>query len=209
MAVTSGFCPGRVVTRPRLAPRIVKALPLLDGRAMPEIWETWRPSGLQSYELNHASRDAWAHWLSSERWDLFVTLTDPGLSHPEHMAKRFRYFENCVNRHLYGSKFRRRGQGIETVVGLERQQRGSVHAHGLVRLPDHDISNPRHFSLRYWQKFASDLGGWSRLDRPRNSSDVVAYVTKYVVKDGELIIGPNFNPNKPRSVDGTLLGRLH
>ena len=161
---------------------------------------------MQAYELNHASREAWSSWLSKEKWDVFLTLTDPGLSHPEHMYKRWRYFENNVNRTLYGNHFKRRGQGIETVVGLERQARGSVHAHGLIRLPDHDAKDPTQFSWKHWQKFASDLGGWARLDIPRSNEDVVDYVTKYVVKDGDLILGDNFNPNKPRSNDHTLLG---
>ena len=123
------------------------------------------------------------------------------------MYKRFRYFENSVNRKLYGNHFKRRGKGIETIVGLERQQRGSVHAHGLIRLPDHDAKNPTQFSWRYWQKFASELGGWARLDIPRSNTDVVAYVTKYVVKDGDLVIGDNFDPNNPRIVENSLLGR--
>lgn len=162
---------------------------------------------MQVYELNKASREAWSGWLSAEKWDVFLTLTDPGLSHPEHMYKRWRYFENSVNRNLYGNNFKRRGQGIETVVGLERQTRGSVHAHGLIRLPDHDAKNPTQFSWRHWQKFASELGGWARLDIPRHHDAVVDYVTKYVCKDGDLILGPNFNPNNPRTVEHTLLGK--
>jgi len=162
---------------------------------------------VELYELNQSSRLAWSEWLSVEKWDVFLTLTDPGLSHPEAMSKRWRYFENSVNRKLYGNNFKRRGQGIETIVGLERQIRGSVHAHGLIRLPDHDVKDPNQFSWKYWQKFATDLGGWARLDIPRSSDDVVAYVTKYVVKGGDLIIGPNFNPNQPKSIKHTLLGK--
>ena len=116
------------------------------------------------------------------------------------------YFENSVNRSLYGNNYRRRGQGIESVVGLERQQRGSVHAHGLIRLPDHDATDPLQFSWRHWQKFASELGGWARLDIPRSNTDVVAYVTKYVVKDGDLVLGENFRPNAPKSYGMTIPG---
>jgi hypothetical protein len=167
-----------------------------------------------AYELNAASRDAWAKWLSAEKWDVFLTLTDPGLSHPEHMLKRWRYVERSINEGLYGKNFRRRNQGIETIVGLERQKRGSVHAHGLIRLPNHDARDPSQFSLAYWQAFCSKLGidkktglpaGWAMLDIPRSNDDVVAYVSKYVVKDGELVIGPNFSPNNPRSFGHTLL----
>ena len=161
---------------------------------------------MHAHELNSASREAWSTWLSQEKWDVFLTLTDPGMSHPEHMYKRWRYFENSVNRHLYGNNFKRKGKGIETVVGLERQQRGSVHAHGLIRLPDHNARDPRQFSWKYWQNFATELGGWARLDIPRSNQDVVDYVTKYVTKEGDLILGPMFNPNAPRAHNQTLLG---
>lgn len=138
-----------------------------------------------------------------------MTLTDPGMSHPEHMTKRWRYLENTINYDLYGKGFRKRREGIETVVGLERQQRGSVHAHGLIRLPDHDVNDPEQFSWKHWQKWFSSLGGHAKLDIPRCSADVVSYVTKYVCKDGDLHIGPNFNPNTPRAYSHTLLGTVH
>ena len=177
-------------------------------------------NGAGGYVLNAASRHAWSQWLCAEPWDVFWTLTDPGLSHPEHMTKRVRYLEKCVNESLYGKNFKRRNQGIETVWGIERQTRGSVHAHGLIRLPDHDAKDSQQFSLKHWQKFSSELGvkfdkktgkripgGWSRLDVPRSQDDVTAYVTGYVIKDGELIIGQNFNPNNARAFSQTLLRR--
>lgn len=174
-------------------------------------------SSTGGYVLNAASRPAWASWLSSESWDVFLTLTDPGMSHPEQMTKRWRYVERSINESLYGKNFRRRNQGIETIVGIERQTRGSVHAHGLIRIPDHDARDPLQFNLKFWQKFCSELGfrfdpktgkrvpgGWAMLDIPKSQEDVVKYVTGYVVKDGELIIGPNFDPNSPRSLKHTL-----
>jgi hypothetical protein len=151
------------------------------------------------------ARAAWAKWLSSGRWDVFVTLTDPGYPHPETMVKRCRYLEAKVNDSLYGRSWKRKGRGIETVTGLERQRRGSVHTHAIWRLPDHDASDPVQFSLRHWQRFASELGGFAWLQRPRSSADVVAYVSKYVVKDGELVLSPRLNPWVPRMFDDTLL----
>lgn len=176
-------------------------------------------NGTGGYVLNAASRDSWSTWLCAEPWDVFWTLTDPGMGHPELMTKRVRYLEKCVNESLYGKNYRRKNKGIETVWGIEKQTRGSVHAHGLVRLPDHDAKDSLQFSLAHWQKFSSELGvkfdkktgkripgGWSLLDVPNSHEDVVRYVTGYVIKDGELIIGHNFNPNNPRSFGKTLLG---
>ena len=163
---------------------------------------------MQGIQIRREAQQAYSEWLSAEKWDLFVTLTDPGLSHPEAMFKRYRYFENSINKSLYGNKFWKRGKGIESVCGLERQKRGSVHAHAVIRLPDNDIRDRSQFSLKYWQNFATELGGWSWLEIPRSSEDVTSYVTKYVCKEGELIIGDRFNPNSPKAYSHTILGAI-
>ena len=128
-----------------------------------------------------------------------------------HTAYRTTSFENPeiaakMNDHLYGRGWQRRGQGVEYVVGLERQKRGSCHAHGLMRFPDHDVRDPDQLSLRYWQRFASKLGGWCWLEIPADTAAVTAYVTKYVLKDGELELSPNLNPWQPRTFGTSLLG---
>ena len=144
------------------------------------------------------AHNAFSDWLSKEPWDCFLSLTDPGLSHPEAMYKRTRYFFNLINRKLYGRNFYKRGVGIEYVIGLERQKRGSVHSHSLIRLPDHDINNRSAFSIIDWNEEATKLGGWAKLERPRNSNDVVDYVTKYVCKGGEVFLSESFNPSYPK-----------
>lgn len=170
--------------------------------------------------LTEEAREAWSTWLSAEPWDVFMTMTDAGYPHPESLEKRWRFLETSMNEKLYGRHFRRRGQGIETVIGLEKQKRGSLHVHGLIRLPDHDVNDPEQFSWKYWQNFAAELCGHRQKDGsfkkgvvdftiPRSNDDVVQYVTKYVCKGGDLIIGPNFNPNRPQSFSQTLLGVSH
>ena len=149
-------------------------------------------------DLRHLARDATAEWLSAQPWDLFVTLTDPGMSHPEHMTKRHRYLIHKVNDSLYGKRWTKRTAGIEYVTGLERQARGSVHIHALWRFPDHDPADALTFSRRRWQAFADNLGGIARLEPVRSQTDVVAYVTKYVLKEGDLDLSPGFNPDSPR-----------
>ena len=151
------------------------------------------------------ARQAWGDWLALAPWDVFVTLTDPGFPHPETMVKRTRYLEAKVNDSLYGKGWKRRGRHIEAVTGLERQKRGSVHTHALWRLPDHDARDRRQFSLAHWQSFASELGGFAWLQVPTSQADVVRYVSKYVVKDGELILGEGFNPWAGRTYSASLL----
>ena len=153
-----------------------------------------------------AVREAWGSWLSSAPWDLFLTLTDGGYPHPEAMLKRGRYFCAKVNDRLYGKHWQRRGQGIEYVTGLELQKRGSCHTHSLLRLPNHDVRDREQFSLAYWQRFATSLGGFAWLEIPRDTADVTGYVTKYVLKDGELVLSANLNPWQPRTYGTSLLG---
>jgi hypothetical protein len=75
-------------------------------------------------------------------------------------------------------------------------------------LPDHDARDRTVFSLAHWQRFASDLGGFAWLQLPRNSDDVCAYVSKYVVKDGELVLSERFRPDAPKLYAASLLGGI-
>ena len=133
-------------------------------------------------------RSAWGEWISQQQWDLFVTLTSEKQTHPEAMLKRFRYCMNIASDHCYGKNWLRRDKGLQWLVGLERTKQGWPHSHAVVRFPGFDLATPDGkaiFNLGYWQKVFSD-GGFAWLEIPRSQQAVVQYVTKYVVKDGEL-----------------------
>jgi len=174
-------------------------------------------------ELRHASTDAYAQWLSSASWDLFVTITDPRMSHPEAMLKQSTWYMNKINRHLYGKHWAKKGLGVEYVVGLERQKRGSVHAHILVRFPDHEVTpqllewlrstalgtkidNPTPAQRSF--PYKGGLSGWSKVEIPRDQDHVTYYVCKYVTKEGELHFSDNFDPYRPRVFDESLMGAM-
>lgn len=152
------------------------------------------------------AHQAYTQWLGSRPFDLFVTLTDPGLSHPEHMYKRTRYLMALMNRKLYGRNWKKRTDGIEHVIGLERQKRGSVHSHSLIRIPTLDVRDREQFPLTYWHKVVNSLGGHGKIELPKSQSDVVDYVTKYVCKEGEIYLSDNLNPMAPREYSHSLLG---
>lgn len=139
-------------------------------------------------------RDAWSEWLSQRPWDLFVTLTSDHRTHPEALHKRFRYCVHQMSDELYGRTVTRRGTPIEYVNGIERHKSGWPHSHALVRFPDVDLSDPLQLNLATWQKRMTENGGFTWLSRPRHQADVVGYVTKYVTKDGELILSDNLSP---------------
>lgn len=138
-------------------------------------------------------RDAWSGWLSQRPWDLFVTLTSDHRTHPEALHKRFCWHRNQISDAIYGRKVTRQGNPIEFVNGIERHKTGFPHSHALLRLPDVDLTDRLQFSLAEWQKRLSQ-GGWAWLSRPRDQGDVVGYVTKYVTKDGDLVLSDNLSP---------------
>jgi hypothetical protein len=144
---------------------------------------------------NQAVRDAWTDWLASRPWDLFVTLTSEHRSHPEALHKRFRYVSHKVSDDVYGRGVTRKGRSpIEWVNGIERHKSGWPHSHALLRLPGVDMKDPTQFSLAYWQEWITNTGGWAWLSVPRVQEDVTSYVTKYVTKDGDLVLSPNLSP---------------
>jgi len=139
-------------------------------------------------------REAWTSYLAQRPWDLFLTLTSERRTHPEALHKRFRYAVHQISNDLYGRAATRRSCPIEYVNGVERHKSGWPHSHALVRLPDVDLDHRDQFSLEHWQRWITETGGWCWLSRPRNQEHTVSYVTKYVVKDGELVLSDNLSP---------------
>lgn len=139
-------------------------------------------------------RDAWSGWLAARPWDLIVTLTSERRTHPEALHKRFRWYVHELSDDLYGRARTRRGNPIEYVNGIERHKSGWPHSHALLRLPDVDLADRKQLDLEHWQHFMSTTGGYCWLERPRSQADTTSYVTKYVTKDGELILSPNLAP---------------
>jgi len=134
-------------------------------------------------------REAYGEWIGRQPWDLFVTLTSEKQTHPEAMLKRFRYCMNKASDHVYGRHWDKRGTGLQWVTGLERTKQGWPHSHAVVRFPGVSIAGQEGraiFDLGYWQKRMTNTGGFAWLQIPRSGQAVVNYVTKYVVKDGEL-----------------------
>ena len=143
----------------------------------------------QPISLAPTLRSTWGTWIGSQPWDLFVTLTSEKQTHPEAMLKRFRYCVHKASDHVYGRRWERRQEGLQWVVGIERTKQGWPHSHAVVRFPGRDIRGQEGrqvFDLGYWQKRFTDTGGFAWLEIPRSEQAVVQYVTKYVVKDGEL-----------------------
>lgn len=150
---------------------------------------------MTAFALNRAAqRDAWTDWLGSRPWDLFLTLTSDHKTHPEALHKRFRYCVHKVSAELYGRAETRRGCPIEYVNGIERHKSGWPHSHALLRFPRIDLADPSQLNLVAWRERITATGGFCWLSRPRSQADTVSYVTKYVTKDGDLVLSPNLSP---------------
>lgn len=144
--------------------------------------------------LPASARVEYTRWLSARPWDLFLTLTSDHRTHPESLHKRFRYCVHQMSNELYGRPRTRRACPIEYVNGIERHKSGWPHSHALLRFPEIDLADPLQLSLATWQKRITETGGFAWLSRPRAQADVVGYVTKYVTKDGELMLSENLSP---------------
>jgi hypothetical protein len=99
-----------------------------------------------------------------------------------------------ISDELYGRSQTRRGCPIEYVNGIERHKSGWPHSHALLRIPNVDMSDRGQFSLGDWRKRLTDTGGYADLSRPINQALTLAYVCKYVTKDGDLELSPNLSP---------------
>ncbi len=144
--------------------------------------------------------DAWADFLQPFAFQWFATLTFETNVHPEAAMKRWRRFTNDINRKLYGRRWMNRDDGgIYWVVAIERQKRGVVHLHAL--MGDHHDLNKITRRL-YWMDKWSEMAGFARIEAVRNDDAALRYVTKYVIKDGDI----EFSRNLGRATQPQLFG---
>lgn len=111
--------------------------------------------------------------------------------HLEAADKAFRYFCFELNKKLYGKNWRRIPHGgVIWARGQEFHKSGRVHFHSLFAAPDADLNKLQ--SRYYWNQFWFREFGRNQIERPRDQDDVLGYVSKYVAKDGEVDLSPNF-----------------
>jgi hypothetical protein len=127
-------------------------------------------------------RDAWIVFLGRWTWQWFCTFTFREIVHPESADKRFRLFVSMVNRELYGTRWHKKGLGVQWVWALEYQRRGVIHYHALVA----GVQDLRRLT---WMDIWQELAGYARIEPIRDRTAVRRYVSKYVVKGGELDLG--------------------
>jgi len=145
-------------------------------------------------------KDAWCDFLAPYRFQWFATLTFAENVHPESAIKRFRRFTNEINRHLYGRRWEKTSHGgLFWIVALERQKRGVIHFHALVGAIDDLNEVARRLD---WMDRWAELAGYARIEAIRSNDAVRRYVTKYVVKGGDIEFSKNLHwSQQPRLLD--------
>ena len=144
-----------------------------------------------TFTERQALREAWVALLGRWQWEWFCTFTFHDLVHPEAADKRFRVLISQANRVLYGVRWAKHGAGLRWVRALEYQKRDVIHYHAL-------IAGVQDLRRLYWMDRWHELAGYARIEPVESAAAVSRYVSKYVVKGGEIDLGgPLVPPDLP------------
>jgi hypothetical protein len=136
-----------------------------------------------------ALRNAWSEFLSPIPFQWFATLTFETNVHPEAALKRYRRFTNDLNRSLYGRRWEKLANaGIHWIVATERQKRGVVHLHALMGDPNDLNLIARRLT---WMDRWAEMAGFARIEAIHSDDAALRYVTKYVIKGGDIDFSRN------------------
>ncbi len=142
------------------------------------------------YAYKKKVQKGWQAWIDSELflWNWYVTLTFATVIHPESADKSFRKWILILNKEMYGNNFKRKGLGCYWVRASEFQQRGALHYHLLMGniLP---IIRRLSFMDIWHNKFK----GFSKIEKYDKERKATSYLTKYIMKDGDIEIGGNLD----------------
>lgn len=166
-------------------------------------WQTF-------YERLDAPRRGWADLLMRQSWHWFTTLTFKpkhegpcGGVHPEKGDKAFRLLISCINRELYGPRWAKHGKSLVWARGTELHKSGRIHFHALVACVETDLNQVPGARRLDWMDWWFREFGIARIEPPESQEDICGYVSKYVVKGGEVDMSPNFGRVRPPSLFGS------
>jgi hypothetical protein len=128
-------------------------------------------------------QDEWINWVSKQRiWKHFVSMTYREEITQEAALAMWYRFIRLLNRRVFGDHYTRivHHSYFSYVLGIERQTRGVLHFHVLIDRP---------IDYAFIHKVWNDWAGFSWIEqiKPESNRDAIFYVSKYVVKGGELL----------------------
>ena len=135
------------------------------------------------------TRDGWIGFLSSYQWDWFTSQTFRNPTHPEAADKTFRMWISQINRTMWGPRWYKKKMSVYWVRALEWQKRDVLHFHALISHPEQDLNTLQ--SRLLWMDRWNQLAGYARITKPNSTEAVTRYVTKYLIKDGDLEMSPH------------------
>lgn len=149
---------------------------------------------LKHFKFRH--QEAWVELLSQFAWHWYITHTFRESVHPERADKLWRVWCSQINRYLYGPQWYKKGRGVYWVRALEYQRRDVIHYHAL-------MLGCESLNTYEWQEKWLNLDGFgtkegltgiSRIypyEQFNNTESIISYVSKYVIKKGDLELSPN------------------
>ena len=148
---------------------------------------------MSNHFLNPLNRKAiqkeYATWLAEFNWQWFVTLTFRYPPHPEQAKKYFLKWIHWINRKLYNNRYYKTSTGIFWVLALEYHKSGVIHFHALLGdIEDLNLKLSRKDARNKWYQIAG-LGRVDPIDDKLGA--VTNYVSKYIVKGGEIELSPS------------------
>jgi len=142
----------------------------------PPGWEQVQNPAIRNREV----REAWVTWAASARdWKNYLTLTYRDFINQDAAVNMWRRFIQTLNHHSFGNNYTRNVHHsyFSYIMGVEKQTRDVLHFHAL-------IDRPIDYSYIHatWSRWA----GFAWIERVRDPISCADYITKYVVKGGDI-----------------------
>ncbi|RLD91990.1 MAG: hypothetical protein DRI93_07270 [Aquificota bacterium] len=126
-------------------------------------------------------------------FDWYATLTFRDWVHPEVANKAYMRWIHRLNRHIFGVRYTRRGQGVYWVRALEKQKRQVIHFHALIGgIPERWDPEKKDLRRLHWMDdWYEHEGGFARIYPYDRRLGATFYLGKYIGKGGELDYSDN------------------
>ncbi len=160
-----------------------------------------RQSKAMSYNVIQNLAEAWIQLIRRlEPLDWFCTFTFREPVHPEQANRCLGRFVKMLNEIKFGKRYREKSLGVCLINALEWQKRDVLHFHSLI---GGGLSELDRFA---WMEIWNRDNGFARI-YPYDVSGAPGYVSKYVLKGGEIDISlPPWRELEVRGLDYPSLG---
>ena len=141
-------------------------------------------------------RSAWEGFINRDTipWDWFATLTFKDFKSQYSAQRHFARWTRLINRKQFGSRSKYEDISIPWVAGYEKQSRGAIHIHALIGNVDQLMRN--HWAKVWWE----NTGGYASI-LPAQIKGATHYLSKYILKDGDIDIELRNNTGQRLTLD--------